>query len=272
MKIIHRVAFQGNQEIERKLLTLGINFKKTVLPGKSYLLHFDIDENNPEWKNIQRISRQYDASDIPRTVFTKKEVLQAEWLVLRLDHFSGYPHPEDTWREISGQSGCPVCNIGWKQTEPFQIAKSLTIGKRAFTSLYWAYPLLAIDEIFEKMAQSGINGYERRALISSRTGEPFIGIAQVFIPYVTHPGGIYSEVLDTEIFECGHQKYRSVKQGQLSVYKRALLLDVDFQYTYEWFGNEAKAYRELLVSHKIARLIIENKWKGVVLHPVRILD
>jgi hypothetical protein len=51
----------------------------------------------------------------------------------------------------------------------------------------------------------------------------------------------------------------------------ALHDDVDLQLTHEWFGSNTKTgHREILVSNRIARLILEHDWTGAVLWPVEL--
>lgn len=48
------------------------------------------------------------------------------------------------------------------------------------------------------------------------------------------------------------------------VRREAIPEGVDFVRTHEWFGARSKAaYREILVSNRVARLVLEKGWKGV---------
>ena len=48
-------------------------------------------------------------------------------------------------------------------------------------------------------------------------------------------------------------------------------LQVDFVFTCEWFGDRRAAYREIIASNKVARLILENNWEGVSLKPIKLI-
>jgi hypothetical protein len=45
--------------------------------------------------------------------------------------------------------------------------------------------------------------------------------------------------------------------------REALLPDTDFVLTHEWFGHGLLAWREMLVSNRVANLILAKGWSGV---------
>ena len=54
--------------------------------------------------------------------------------------------------------------------------------------------------------------------------------------------------------------------------RNSLARDVDLQLTHEWFGaGSAIAYREILGSNRLARLILDYGWRGVTLKPVQLV-
>jgi hypothetical protein len=52
----------------------------------------------------------------------------------------------------------------------------------------------------------------------------------------------------------------------------ALDSKLDFQLTAEWFGSGHMAYRETIVSNKVAKLILEHKLKGVTFKVVELIS
>ena len=47
---------------------------------------------------------------------------------------------------------------------------------------------------------------------------------------------------------------------------------MDVAVTDEWFGSGARlGYREILISNRFARLILERGWRGVALKPVTLV-
>lgn len=54
--------------------------------------------------------------------------------------------------------------------------------------------------------------------------------------------------------------------------REALRSDVDVLLTHEWFGSGGHmGFREILISNRLARLILEKGWGGVALKPVEII-
>lgn len=51
--------------------------------------------------------------------------------------------------------------------------------------------------------------------------------------------------------------------------REALVKEVDCQLTYEWFGGAR--FREILISHRFAKIILDNDWSGVSLKPVKLI-
>jgi hypothetical protein len=51
----------------------------------------------------------------------------------------------------------------------------------------------------------------------------------------------------------------------------ALVRGVDIMQTHEWFGSGHSAYREILVSSKFARLVLDQGWKGVALKVIELV-
>ena len=51
----------------------------------------------------------------------------------------------------------------------------------------------------------------------------------------------------------------------------AVARGVDIAQTHEWFGSGHSAYREILVSSKFARLVLDQGWKGVVLKAIELV-
>ena len=48
-----------------------------------------------------------------------------------------------------------------------------------------------------------------------------------------------------------------------------LIKEIDCQLTFEWFGGAR--FREILISHRFAKIIIENNWQGVSLKPIKLI-
>ena len=70
---------------------------------------------------------------------------------------------------------------------------------------------------------------------------------------------------------CNVTKYAPHMRGVMYLKRDALMPGVDIMQTYEWFGSGHAAYREVLVSNRLARLVLDRGWKGVALKVVELV-
>lgn len=70
---------------------------------------------------------------------------------------------------------------------------------------------------------------------------------------------------------CGITKYNYHNRGYMHIERQALVTDVDFQLTYKWFGSGAFAYREFLISNRVARVILEKGFGRVQWKPIKLI-
>ena len=60
-------------------------------------------------------------------------------------------------------------------------------------------------------------------------------------------------------------------KGKMYIKRDALSTNLDFIKTHEWFGSGLIAFRETLISNRIAQLILDEGWKGVRLKVVELV-
>jgi hypothetical protein len=276
MEIWHRVAFNGDadQGFKTTIDDLGIKHGISPLPGHSIgLVFFDISESDPRWTQIEKLIRTTGASDIVNTKFTTEEILNSEWARLVPTFEQDYPQPEATWvrNPINYEQHCPECGT-FLQTASFRLKKEPALGKNAFVSLYWTYALFCAVQLLTELEAHEIRGYEIWDAIIHRINAPSERVSQLFIPHVTQPGLVRVEELRREMCPLCHvTKYYPYMRGVMYLKHDALVPEVDIMQTYEWFGSGHSAYREVLVSNRFARLVIDQGWKGVALKPIELV-
>ena len=97
-------------------------------------------------------------------------------------------------------------------------------------------------------------------------------ISQLFIPGVAGPALLQDDDLERKKCPlCNVIKYYPHKRGVMYLKRDSILPDVDIMNTYEWFGSGHSAYREIIVSNRFARLIIEKGWRGVRMKVVELV-
>ncbi len=279
MEIWHRVAFNADVKPNFKLQVdkLGLKYKLSPLPGHILgLVSFEISELDARWVRVYAMIRTEGASDIYNTVFTKPEILSAEWIRLMPTFEQGYPQPEDGWKQATyADDGpkCSQCGAGYRQQAPFHLAKEPRLGRHDFMSLYWAYTVFVTPKVLDVLAAQGIRGYERWDALIHRTGQPSQVVSQLLFPVVAEPGLAEEDKLQPETCpQCDLTKYGYHKRGYMRLKRDALRTDVDVQLTHEWFGSGGHSgFREILVSNRLARLILAHDWRGVSLKPVELI-
>ncbi len=274
MEIWHSLTFGNKDQVDAEIAALGVKYKKGLLPGGGYLLHIDVRESDPEWPRLAEMIRRTGALDMFDTVFTPEEILNAEWSRLMPSFKQGYPQPESTmrWRDIAYQNRCPQCGTGYRQITPFHLAKEPRMGKKDFVSLFWTLSLFCTSRVLDSLDASQIRGYEVWDAILHRSKQPSTVVWQLLFPHVAAPALAEQDRLQPEPCPyCGITKYGYHKKGYMHLERTALVAGTDFQLTHEWFGSGQRAFRETLISRRIAQLIFDKGWRGVSLKPVMLI-
>lgn len=273
MEIWHRITFGHRDSIDAAIESLNIKHKRNPLPGGGYLIHIDITESDPRWSQLITLVQQKNALDMYDTVFNEPEILEAEWVRLIPAFEQGYPQPKEGWEQITYEGECPQCGAGYRQKAPFRLAKEPRLGKHDFFSLYWTYTLFCTPRVVERLQAHQILGYQVWEAILDRTNLPSTLVSQLVFPYVAEPGLADVDKLRPEACpQCGITKYASHLRGYMHLKREALQPDKDVQLTYEWFGSGGHmGFREILISHRLAKLILEEGWRGVALKPIEVV-
>lgn len=278
MRIIHRVGLnsEGDAGFYEAIKRMAIKHESLPLPGgKSNIITFDIEESDPNWPEVKKLIESYRAVDRYETVFSDDEVLAAEWLRMIPTFERGYPQPESMWiKQRPNYKGyCRNCGVH-EQVAPFRIKGEPKLSGHDFMTLFWGHPLFCTARVFEAFEANGFRGYERWDVILHREDVPSKTIWQLHVPRIAGPGLLEKNELYHEVCpECGTVKYRSHLRGIMYMRRDAIPDGLDFVRTHEWYGAKSKAaYREILVSNRVARLVLEKGWKGVRFKVVELED
>jgi hypothetical protein len=272
MEVWHRIAFNGDLKPTFKsvLDERGISYGMSPLPGNTVgLIYFDIVESDPNWPRIRELIQTLGASDIYNTIFARQEILAADWIRMVPSFEQGYPQPEKAWDRITYRNECSRCGAGFVQKSPFRLAKEPRLGRKDFLCLYWTSTYFCTPKILDALAEHRVRGYDVWAAIIHRTNRPSVAVSQLLFPSVTGPCLLNADELHLHVCpECGLAKQASHLRGYMHVRKTALHSDVDVQVTQEWFGSGHMAFREVLISNRVAKLALEAGWSGIALKPV----
>lgn len=277
MEIIHQLVFKSREEpkLFQFLESTGIKFKAVKLPDNSGLsVSAQIEESNPAWSSMSRFIDKENILHSFETIFSEREILDAEWLRVVNVFEHGYPQPENGWIKKPNNYGefCASCGV-FKQTKPYYIFKEPTLGKNKFMSLIWTGDsLFTVPEVIEALKNNQIKGIEVWEVMIHKSKQPARSIFQIFIPEITAPSLIDKESLaNSTCSGCGVTKYEYHRYGKMFYKQNGIPQGVDIVRTHEWFGSGHLAYREILISNRLAKIIIENKWKGLRMKVVQLI-
>ena len=276
MKIWHRTNL--NPDAESLLQAEKVKYQRvysTVVPERVNSLLLDVAESDPAWPRISHLVKEKET--FVWTEFTSQEILNAEWLIIQAAHSIGYPAPNNSsWSDLYIKARCVTCGVGWQQIAPFRVIKEPRIGRNAFASFWGAFELFCTPEVLAAFEAEGIRGYEVWPLLLHKTGESSQLLKQLMVPNIAQPA-VEEEVAETERFceticpTCDQIWFSHYLRGMMPLRREALVPEVDFQLTHEWFGNGRTARREIPVSQKVARLVFDKKWRGLALSPVNLV-
>ena len=199
------------------------------------------------------------------TVFSEDEIRKATWLRFISTFEQGDPQPKPHWplKQQSRELTCPKCAL-YKQTNPMRLAKEPHMGRKSFVSLFGTNEILCVPEVVTELKKIQAKGYKVWNAVIHKTGQPSEKVRQLFIPGVASPGVIFDDDLVRKTCSvCGNTKYYPHEKGVMHLNREALLPNTDFMLTNEWFGFGLVAWREILVSNRVARLILNKGWRGV---------
>jgi hypothetical protein len=268
MEIRHRISFNSSKDIEimHAANKYEIDHKTVELPGGGgKLITFMIDETDHRWPQVSKLISNREVVDMSDTYFSDVEIKNAEWLRLISTFEQGYPQPKPHWpiKQLSYEIQCPECAI-YKQNNPMRLAKEPSLRKKSFMSLIWTNEILCTPEVIKGLAGIQARGYEDWDAVIHKTGVPSKNVRQAYVPGKTSPGVNIDEGLKRKACtSCGAIKYYPHLKGIMFVRKDALPTNVDFVLSHEWFGHGLLSWREIFVSNRIARLILDKGWQGV---------
>jgi hypothetical protein len=71
---------------------------------------------------------------------------------------------------------------------------------------------------------------------------------------------------------CGRVKYHVPRSKRLVHYSRSAFEEApDIVLSAEWFGSDAAASQHVIVSNKVAKIVLAHKWKGLKLDPIELV-
>ena len=278
MEIIHRVCLSAKQHAKtlKKIQKFGVEIQQTGNGKVVSLNTFEISENSPVWKDVSKVLALAEVKTITtRTEFTEEEISGAEWVRVRPGHIWGYPMPDldGNWKAISFNAGkeCSVCGIGREQIALIQLKSEPKMGKNHFMAINWTFDLFSRPEVINTMLREGISGFEEMKVVHHKSMESLKTVRQLKILNEL-PSGMINDNLTRISLACNHVKYLGLSRGTYKFSRDAFNEATDLVRSHEWFGSGHQALQLVFASSKFVNLYLENKWKGLYLAPIELID
>jgi hypothetical protein len=272
MKIMHRISFNTHRHpaLLSRLQEIGLKYTDIKFLGKGgNFISFEIFESDPRWINVHKRLKRESVVNRVETFFTDEEIIKSEWLRLVPTFEQGYPQPKNTWVDElpTYENICRQCGT-YDQKSSFILKDEPYLHNKQFMVLIWTYAIFCDNSVFDEFEAHSFYGYRAWDAIVQKTGLSSQKIHQLFIPQIAEPGLVDVGLRYQTCSTCGKRKYYPHVRGVMSINRGAIDPKLDFSLTNEWFGSGGFAYREILVSNRVASLIIEKKWQGARLKVV----
>ncbi len=232
---------------------------------KEYLILLDVLQNN---------GIQY--SEKTSVVYSKKDLDEAELLVMAPYHYCGYPQPEEDngYKEYSYDmdSVCPTCSQGAVQNNYLRV-KKLKMEKYQISALHWLYEFVVTEELKKLLEKSNLSGFEFWPLIDYKRGIEYEGFFQLKVNG-TMPS-MNSETLIVpakHVNSCECRKRGYILEGQIKYDRKVIDSIKDFNKTEEWLGGGKTTWQKIIVTKKVYELFVKEKIKGIQFYPIIIID
>lgn len=281
MEIWHQINLSSSYRQDINILSavekLGITGKKTSGPGgTSHLFTLKIKESDPIWESLENILRSEGYSGgFTYTTFDQKEILSAEWLRVLANEIA-YPEPNSYPAKPNNMVDvCPNkhCRCHAQQISPYIIRREPKIGNSTFAGLHWTVCLLISTTAIESFISQGFLGHRLLpVLVGNKSRKESLVVKQIVTTNETSGGLIEVRPNKSSICNiCNTYKHNYISVGMMHYQKVALPKNLDFVMTKEWFGDGAFAFRELFITQRVVRWIIDNGYKGLNLQPIKLL-
>jgi hypothetical protein len=260
MKIIHHISFASTPSMRAELAAIGIEI------GENDLEAFDIAESTDSWPLVAAWIARNRVQDLVRTEYEREELLAADWLLMRGTWIQGYPEPksdEDGFVDVTFDVSerCGSCGRGSMQCAPFRIRGEPKWGRRGAMSLNWIHEEIFFKaEVFSKHLQplglgywpvQNARGKELKTVVQLRVDEhkplDLEGLPQTICP------------------DCGRVAFTVPARDPFPAPSTPPSGQA-FKIT-QFIGKTPGGERRIIVSHRVARALVEADVRGVGFRP-----
>ena len=304
MRFRHHIKDHNKPEFTAALDKMGIRYKTKLIEGTGQTDAWDcfdlfVYDDDPRWPALRDLALEHNVMVFHGPAFTPNDIEAAPWLLASATADAGYPQPEARF-EYEAESfdlrhWCRRCGIGKVQTHPIRLKAEPKNKTAHFLAPQWLHQVLFVrPEVRDVFEAEGVSGAQYLAPVMHRTGAPLMSLVQI-VPTETAPDGMVGVVQeqvtcsphDDELSRiripsergdsssggfCERIKYHVPGKRRIVHYSRGVFEGApDIVLSAEWFGTGAAASQHIIVSNKVARLVLAHKWKGLELEPIQLV-
>ena len=277
MEIKKHIVFCDDEEPELIQYLQNNNIKYRV---GEIISTVDIYESSPHWAYIGKYAEKRDISCLSDTVFSKRELEEAEWLSVRSKWHFEYPQPIDDnlYQTItySVDHHCKACGQSLEQVRPFRVKKAPKWTNRHFLMLNWIADELFIEENTKRLLEKEFPFLSYCEVHNKNGTEVFEDFYQIVIPVLSEAGIIENQRCIGEVLvcpDCGKKKYHPNGEGMLQMKRKIFEGAPDMVKSIEMFGWGCGADRVIFISQKMYRFIVSNQLeRALEFAPIDLID
>ena len=304
MRLRHHIKDHNKPEFTAALDKLGIRYRTKAIGGAGQVVAWDcfdlsIYDDHPEWPLLRDLAAKHSVRIWHSPVFTNEDIASAPWLLAHATADAGYPQPEGGFgyesESFDLSHRCRRCGIGKVQTSAIRLRGEPKSKTAQFFAPQWLHQIVFIrPEVRDVFKAEGVSGVRYLAPLGHRTGRALETVLQI-LPTTSAGSGLVHAVqeqvacspTDEEMSRiqipssarvtatdsyCERIKYHVPNRRRLVHYSRSTFDGApDILHTAEWFGSGCTAAQFVMVSNKVARLVLDHKWKGLELEPIELI-
>ncbi len=276
MEINRYVSFDIKKyfELQKFFKEQGIKYEETP-----YDFCFDIYESNINWPFVKEYIERENIFSWTETVFSQREINNAEWMRIRSVWHFGYPQPEIGFMNgevtYDRKVKCPECGRGFKQFESFRIKKVPKWGNKHFGMLFGVEDELFVSETAKRILEQNCSGIYFRDVKSKSGKEIFEGVYQLEISNKLPEGIVNGNEISRDFDYCDNCGTKRILYNAREIIKfKKDIFDgaCDFMKTWEYFGNDRLSCGLMIINKKTYQLIKQHKLdRGLEFQPIKLV-
>lgn len=297
MRLRHHIRDRNKPHFIAVLTKLGITYK--VSGGSSQYFDLFVFDDDARWPILRDLAKEHFVRVYHSPVYIREDITSAQWLLTHATADAGYPQPEKDFAYRSATfdltNCCPRCSIGKIQDRPLRLTGEPKNKTAHFFSPQWEHQIILVRPEVQKVFQEeGVTGVRYLTPLKRRTDIPLTSVIQILPTTTLQPGlvvaaqkSVTCSPHDEEISGmktlneregaraddfCGRVKFHVPYLSRLVHYSRKSFEDAsDIVFSAEWFGSGWSASQHTIVSNKIAKIVLDRKWKGLELDPIQLV-